>query len=103
MTAARWTRLADDLTAAGFPATVIEQPYTELVSGRPRHGVSRGIILRHPAGGKVEIDDQWWAKNPDIWTGWSVTYSGPDSITRSATRSLKKRSQVISAVRGALS
>lgn len=102
MSAARWQRLTADLATAGIQASISEQPYSEMDGGRVRHGVERGITLRHPQGGTIDVSDAWWPKNPDIWTGWVVTYSGADSIVRRQARRTKKRSEVVSAVRGML-
>lgn len=102
MSAERWGRLAADLATAGIQATVSETPYSEAVYGRVVHGVERGITLRHPEGGTVDISDAWWPKNPDVWTGWVVTRCDAGSIIRDTSRRLKKRSEVVTAVRGML-
>jgi hypothetical protein len=102
MSRARWDRLAADLAAAGIEARVDELPYTEELRGRRVSGVTRSITLRHPAGGLVEVSDQWWARNPDTWLGWTVTREGADSIIRAEQRRLTKRSLVLAAVKSML-
>lgn len=99
----RWDRLAADLAAGiGAEVRVDEKPYTEAYYGRVRQGVSRSITVRLPSGGLVEVRDGWWRKNPDVWIGWRVEVSGPDSITRRTWPNTKKRSEVVAAVRDAL-
>lgn len=99
----RWDRLAADLEAAGITARVDSRAYTETRYGRPAHGVSRSITLRHPAGGLVAIHDRWWNKNPDVWVGWEVYREDAEGIVQGRpSRWSKKRAEVTAAVRAAL-
>jgi len=98
----RWARLRDSLTASGIETKVDERAYSEAVRGRVQHGVSRSITLRLGGGALVEVNDTWWRKNPDVWTGWSVTLSGTDSIVRTRRSGMKRRSEVVVAVTAAL-
>jgi hypothetical protein len=95
MAETRWDRLVADLNAAGITAELTERAYPG--------GVNRSITLRHPAGGVVVIYDQSWRKNLDVWIGWVVYREGRDGIEISAARPSKKRSEVVTAVRQALS
>jgi hypothetical protein len=98
----RWGRLAADLAATGIDARVIERPWTEVRYGRMTSGVSRSIVIKHPAGGTVEVHDKWWRKNLDVWIGWAVHVEGPDSIEIRHWPLTKKRSEAVAAVRQAL-
>lgn len=88
--AVRWGRLVANLAAAGVAAEVSEQPYPG--------GVSRSILLRR-GDLLIEVNDTWWPKNPDVWTGYEVHTEGRrDSIVRSTWPRTKKRSEVVAAV-----
>lgn len=102
MSAERWDRLVTALAASGIETSINARPYSEAVRGRVRHGVSRSVTIRLGGGALVEINDTWWRKNPDVWTGWSVTLSGTDSIVRTSRRGLKSRAEVVAAVAEAL-
>lgn len=65
MTAARWGRLVATLAEHGHTVTVDEQPYTEWVSGRAKHGVSRSVTIALGGGTTIDIRDTWWPRNPD--------------------------------------
>lgn len=96
----RWDRLAADLAAAGIDARIDSLPYAEDRHGRVVHGVSRSAFIRHPDGGSVEINDRYWAKNPDVWLGWEIVRIGADSITIGRpSRATKNRSEVVQAAR----
>lgn len=84
--AGRWQRLAEDLTAAGYPATVTVR--------RRADGTSRSITVRLPWH-LVEVRDTWFH---DMWAGWQVWLEGRDSIAYHHQRGLKKRSAVVAAV-----
>lgn len=99
MSSERWERLAADLRAAGVePGRIDERVYSETVRGRARSGISRSIAVRRADGCLIEIHDSWWVKNPDVWTGWTVTRSGQDGIVADRKWSLKQRSEVVAAV-----
>lgn len=102
MSAVGWAHLAADLAAAGVDAKVDERGYSDEVRGRVQHGVSRSITIRLGGGALVEVNDTWWRKNPDVWTGWSVTLSGRDSLVQWERRGMKRRSEVVAAVAEAL-
>ena len=99
MSAQRWERLRLALEEDDVEAAVVAKAYTEDRHGRVDHGVSRSITLRPASGWLIEVEDRWWSKNPDTWLGWVVTLSGPDSLTRGQTRPLKRRAEVVAAVR----
>ncbi len=101
MSAARWERLRLSLEAAGIVAKVDGRSFSDMLWGRVRHGVSRSITIRANGGRLVQIHDQWWSKNPEVWTGWVVDHSGADGILI-ASRSSKKRSEVVAAIVSAL-
>jgi len=103
MSAERWMRLAGELAAAGIETKVHERPYSEAVRGRVQHGVSRSIVIRRGDGMLVEIHDRWWAKNSDVWIGWTVTLSDRQSIVRMERRGLKRRADAVLAVLEVLS
>jgi hypothetical protein len=99
----RWDRLAADLTAAGTPAEVDEQPYFESVRGRGHSGIARSITVQVPGKGSVTITDKWWAKNTEIWLGWTVYAEGLDSIiVGRPSWGSKKRGETVTAVKAAL-
>lgn len=99
MSAARWQRLCEALEADGVPAQVATMPYSQERRGRVHHGVSRSVTLHLGAGWVLSVVDTWWSKNPDTWLGWVVELSGPDSITRGQTRTMKRVAEVVAAVR----
>lgn len=79
--------------------TVDERAYAELRYGRPVHGVSRSITVALDDGRTVDIDDTWWRKNPDVWTGWQVHLIDADSLIARTWPRTKKRGEVVAAVR----
>jgi hypothetical protein len=93
MDATRWARLAADLQAAGYDVRVDATPFPG--------GVSRSVCMRM-AKGLVTIDDTWWSKNPDVWTGYQVTAEGLDSIVIGRPARSKKRSETVAAFRTAI-
>jgi len=101
-TPSRWDILASALTTAGIKVKVDERPYSESVCGRVTHGVTRSITFRRADGQLVEINDTWWSKNTDHWTGYSVTVSDDYDIVRSQVRGIRRRSKVVESVLRAL-
>lgn len=101
-TSSRWDTLASALTAAGIEVKVDARPYSESVRGRVKHGVTRSITFRRADGWLVEINDTWWSKNADRWTGYSVTISDDHDILRSQWRAIRRRSDVVKSVLRAL-
>lgn len=97
----RWDRLERDLKAAGFEVTVFAQRYQD--NTRTGGGVSRSITYRVPGKGTVEVGDQWWSKNLDVWIGWEVSAVDPDGILLTGRpRASKKRSETVAAFQAAL-
>ncbi len=99
MSVQRWERLRATLQESEFEAVVFEQVYAEDRRGTVAHGVSRSMTLRPARGWVVEVNDSWWSKNSDVWLGWVVTVSDPESIVRGQTRTMKRRTEVAAAVR----
>lgn len=91
----RWQRLAVTLAEHGVDAAVDERPYPG--------GVTRSIVIRRPNGGVVEISDQWWSKNVDVWIGYGVYKVGRDDITEKSYPYSKNRRTVVDYVKDALS
>lgn len=89
MTQARWQRLADDLEAAGIPASITVRAFPG--------GTSRSITLRAGDGSLVCIHDKWWSKNDTVWCGWQVHVEARDSIVKHTSTLMKKRSEVVTA------
>jgi hypothetical protein len=94
MSAERWQRLADDLTAAGVEHAWIN---TSTYPG----GTSRYICWPSDDGSAVAIHDKWWNKNPDVWIGWQVHAENEDCILTRQWPITKKRSEVLAAVQQA--
>lgn len=90
----RWDRLASEIQAAGVPVVVSSAAYPG--------GLTYYVSIRPECGGLIEVRDQWWRKNPDVWIGYQVHAEGPDSIVRTASPITKKRSEVVAAVRAAV-
>lgn len=94
MSERRWGRLAASLEAAGIPTSVRARPYPG--------GVTREIFFRRPDGSTVEVSDQWWRKNLDVWIGYEVHVADRAGTVIRSWRPTKKRSEVVAAVRSAL-
>lgn len=93
--AERWARLAVTVVeATSLPVTVTMNAYPG--------GVNRYILHRLPSGDIIEIHDRWWRKNADVWIGYEVWISGPDSIVRRSWPIAKKRNEIAAAVCEAL-
>lgn len=99
----RWDRLAQALKDAGFEGRLDRKPYTEQYRGRVRSGLSCSITITVPGKGLITVSDKYYAKNLDVWLGWTVCAEGLDSITRGRdSYAIKNRSSVVNDVRAAV-
>lgn len=113
--AERWDALVVTLARrGGVPAdkiTVTAKHYAD----DSRGGTSRSILLltnevyAHDSngapltrGGLIEINDTWWRKNDNVWTGWQVTVSNHEDIVTRQYPSAKARGPIADQVREAL-
>lgn len=91
----RWERLAAQISEAALPVAVSSRTYPG--------GVTYFIGRTLDDGRRVEVHDAWWRKNPNVWIGYDVHIEGIDSIVTRAWPRTKKRSEVVAAVREAVS
>jgi hypothetical protein len=103
MPSPRWDRLVETLAKSGITdIKVTERQYSEDRWGQGvRFGVSRSIIIRTPTG-LIEIGDEWWSKNRDVWIGWMVVREDNYGIVKKYWQPTKKRSEVADRVLTAL-
>jgi hypothetical protein len=89
-TVASWMKLEARLNEAGIKCHVTARSGT----GRTAHF----IAIRH-GDSTVEVHDQWWRKNEQVWIGWDV-YEQNDrtGITGRTFPLTKKYSEVVSRV-----
>lgn len=87
----RWERLKESLAASGVEATIDTRAYP---GGR---SYSMAFSLGRP-GWTVEVKDQWWRKNLDVWLGWEVGVVNPEGVWVREWPLTKKRSEVVAAV-----
>lgn len=98
----RWERIVALLTGHGVEARLVERPWSGSQAGHVLHGVSRSIIVRHPAGGVVDVHDRWWSKNAATWIGYAVTREDREGIVVRDYPVTKDRYQVVHDVLEAL-
>jgi len=87
----RWERLSASLSDAGIIGSVSARAY--------RGGTSYQIYIKSE-NAFITISDSWWH---DMWTGWAVSCQDQRTSLETFTKlRLKKRSEVLTAVRQAL-